>query len=67
MQESSMEVTDSGTHELPTSEKTGGARASRGRRTYIFVPYAEIKRAGELGAHFDRTLKLWYVPRGVDL
>lgn len=67
MQESSMEVTDSVTDELPTSEKTGGARASRGRRTYIFVPYAEIKRAGELGAHFDRTLKLWYVPRGVDL
>jgi putative DNA primase/helicase len=67
MAESNMEVTDSSTRELPTSEKTGGARASRGRRTYIFVPYEEIKRASELGADFDRTLKLWYVPRGADL
>ena len=34
---------------------------------YIEVPFYEKEEAKELGAKWDRSVKHWYVPQGVDL
>jgi len=36
-------------------------------RTYLAVPYDEKDDAKQLGARWDRQVKAWYVPAGVDL
>lgn len=35
--------------------------------TYLSVPFEEHKEAKALGARYNMSLKLWYVPDGVDI
>ena len=37
------------------------------RRVYLAVPYSEKDQAKEHGAKWDRKLKSWYAPEGVDM
>jgi len=43
------------------------ASAPDSERTYLAVPYQEKDQVKQLGARWDRQIKAWYVPAGVDL
>lgn len=52
---------------FPTSEARRRASGEPPARTYIFVPYAEIAEAKDLGASFDVALKHWFVASNLDI
>ncbi|MCD5327952.1 zincin-like metallopeptidase domain-containing protein [Chromobacterium piscinae] len=52
----------------PPSEKRSNEPAERELgRTFLAVPFDEIKRAKALGARWDKDQKVWYLPPGKDV
>lgn len=51
----------------PPGKKASSAAETELGRTFLAVPFDEIKRAKALGARWDKDQKVWYLPPGKDV